>query len=92
MEQLLVRLVMALMGLISIFGWFAMMFASLPGAEMSYALSMRIIRGLFYIYPITSGLSIYLLHRHFDTSYFALLWFLGPILPLMIVWFIFSQQ
>ncbi|MGF1725349.1 hypothetical protein [Photobacterium nomapromontoriensis] len=92
MRDVFVAVVVMLMSVVSVLGWLAMMFASLPGAEVSYAISMRIIRGLFYIYPILSAVSIYFLYRQLSVSYYALLWCLVPLAPIAVVWFIFNSQ
>ena len=90
MREVIVAVVVMIMSVTSFFGWFAMMFASLPGAEVSYTLSMRIVRGLFYIYPIISMLSIFFLYKQLGVTYYALLWCLVPLIPIALVWIIFS--
>ncbi len=90
MKEFFLVIVALFMGIVSLFGWFAMMFASLPGAKMNYRISMRLIRGLFYIYPVIVVASFYFLKIQLAVSYYALLWLLGPIIPLFLVWLIFT--
>ena len=92
MAELLVKLVLAVVLLTGVLGWFALMFASLPGAEMHRSLSMRLVRGLFYSYPLWVLVPLYQLKYNSVASSVDLLWGIVPMLPLLLVWLIFTLQ
>jgi len=66
------------------------MFATLPGAEMSYTLAARLQRALLYIHPVWVAFSIYQIHSKVDTVLGALLWGMAPLLSILLTWLLFS--
>ncbi|WP_447018394.1 hypothetical protein [Shewanella algae] len=92
MPELLIQLVLGFALLTGVLGWFALMFASLPGAELRRSLSMRLVRGLFYSYPLWVLVPVYQLKYTLVASSVDLLWGIAPMLPLLLVWSIFTLQ
>jgi len=90
MNKLIITLCLSFTVISGIFTWIALMFASLPGAETSYSLKMRIVRGLFYFHPFWVVLSYYYIHNYAHENSYALLWCAAPFLTVAITWFIFS--
>ncbi len=74
MPELLIQLVLGFALLTGVLGWFALMFASLPGAELRRSLSMRLVRGLFYSYPLWVLVPVYQLKYTLVASSVDLLW------------------
>ena len=72
--------------LLSIFGWIALAFASLPGSSISHAWHARAIRGLFYTYPVTVLSAVFFLEK----SGWGLLWCFAPGVPVVLVYLIFK--
>ncbi len=75
---------------LGVFGWIAMMFASLPGSSLSMSWHARCVRGLFYTYPVFVLLALYGLNRHASISNWGFLWALLPLLPIALVVLIFK--
>ncbi|WP_412513408.1 hypothetical protein [Shewanella indica] len=92
MPELLLQFVLGFALLTGVLGWFALMFASLPGAELRRSLSMRLVRGLFYSYPLWVLVPVYQLKYTMVASSMGLLWGIVPMLPLLLVWLIFTLQ
>lgn len=90
MYAVLIVLVQAATAVMGVFGWIAMVFASLPGSSLSMSWHARCVRGLFYIYPAFVLLALYGLNRHAPISGWGFLWSLLPLLPVALVWLIFK--
>lgn len=73
-----------------LFGWIAVMFASLPGSSLSMSWHARCIRGVFYTYPAVVLLALYLLRTYGPDSVWAFAAVLIPLLPVVLVWLIFK--
>ncbi len=69
-----------------ILGWFFIGMAALPGAGMSTSFPMQMVRGLFYAEPVVVIVSLYFLVVQGQSTYFALLWALIPLSPVLLVW------